>query len=555
MTNQDTPFYLYKGDDTAFDGANVIQFVISSDTTDLSRFSGFFQLGDFKQVANITDGTMRVEIGRSYTSKFLLGPMNGIFKLVDKLGRVKTVTNTIKFYITDDVSLVGQNQSISIEGVDYQILVNLNVPLTQYNDLQGKPSINGVELVGNKTANDLHLATDYSLQNHINDTDNPHLVTKEQVGLGNVDNTSDENKPLSLASREAIGEVSDNLTQHIQDINNPHNVTKSQVGLGNVDNTADMDKPVSTATLVALAQKQGLLTQEQLLAVNSGADATKIANIAKNAQAIATINSKIPTQASTSNQLADKGFVNSTVQTSTAHFRGNWETYAAIPTDGSLYPADEFGVHEPGPNDYLVVRADETQDGGTWRYKYTGNWATNGKNGWEVEYEVNETPLTAAQLAALNSGITSNLVTQISTNANNITSLQNGKQDVIGDLSSIRSGASAGATALQPDIAASTYATKSALTSGLEQKQDTITDLSTIRSGAAAGATALQPATAASTYVPLSQKGVASGVASLDSNGKVPGAQIPFATAAKVGGIKSSFDSTTATWTVITEEA
>ena len=93
------------------------------------------------------------------------------------------------------------------------------------------------------------------------------------------------------------------------------------------------------------------------------------------------------------------------------------------------------------------------------------------------------------------------------------TELTNGlatKQDVISDLSTIRSGAAAGATAVQPgDLATvattgnysdlngtpdlSVYATTSDLTSGLATKQDTISDLSTIRSGAASGATAVQP--------------------------------------------------------------
>ena len=66
------------------------------------------------------------------------------------------------------------------------------------------------------------------------------------------------------------------------------------------------------------------------------------------------------------------------------------------------------------------------------------------------------------------------------------------KQDVISDLSAIRAGAQAGATAVQPaDL--DTYATKVELNTGLSGKQDTINDLSEIRSGAAAGATALQP--------------------------------------------------------------
>ena len=94
-----------------------------------------------------------------------------------------------------------------------------------------------------------------NLNKHISDYNNPHKVTKDQVGLGNVDNTSDKDKPLSDAVKEAIKEVKDSiissgtdLSAHIKDYTNPHRVTKDQVGLGNVDNTADIDKPVSTAT-------------------------------------------------------------------------------------------------------------------------------------------------------------------------------------------------------------------------------------------------------------------------------------------------------------------
>lgn len=45
----------------------------------------------------------------------------------------------------------------------------------------------------------------------------------------------------------AEGNISTVLQEHIDNENNPHNVTKEQLGIGNVDNTSDMDKPVSTA--------------------------------------------------------------------------------------------------------------------------------------------------------------------------------------------------------------------------------------------------------------------------------------------------------------------
>lgn len=50
-------------------------------------------------------------------------------------------------------------------------------------------------------------------------------------------------------------ELAQNLETHISDKNNPHEVTKAQVGLGNCDNTSDLDKPISTATQTALDGK------------------------------------------------------------------------------------------------------------------------------------------------------------------------------------------------------------------------------------------------------------------------------------------------------------
>jgi hypothetical protein len=85
---------------------------------------------------------------------------------------------------------------------------------------------------------------------HAADTANPHATTKAQVGLSNVDNTADANKPVSSAAIAAFAPIS-----HVSDTGNPHSTTKSQVGLGNVDNTSDVNKPVSIAQGTAIALK------------------------------------------------------------------------------------------------------------------------------------------------------------------------------------------------------------------------------------------------------------------------------------------------------------
>lgn len=168
-------------------------------------------------------------------------------------------------------------------------------------------------------------------------------------------------------------------------------------------------------------------TASDLIGYNNLAQASSVTNLASRVTTaegdIDTIEGKIPNQASTSNQLADKAFVNSSVQTATANFRGSWNTWADVPTSASSYPTDYAGSTTPTTNDYMVVidaSGYNTSKVGTWRFKYTGDWSTNGKSGWQPEYQINEEPLTAAQIAALNSGITSTLVTQIGTNQTNI---------------------------------------------------------------------------------------------------------------------------------------
>jgi hypothetical protein len=81
-------------------------------------------------------------------------------------------------------------------------------------------------------------------------------LTKSSVGLGNVDNTSDANKPVSTATQTALDlkapKADPTFTGTVS------GVTKSHVGLGNVDNTSDADKPISDATQDALDLKADL---------------------------------------------------------------------------------------------------------------------------------------------------------------------------------------------------------------------------------------------------------------------------------------------------------
>jgi len=82
--------------------------------------------------------------------------------------------------------------------------------------LQGRVATNEAAIAGL----DSTYATDAALSAHATATDNPHSVTKAQVGLGNVDNTSDLNKPISTATQTALnlkGSAAD-VSQNASDI-------------------------------------------------------------------------------------------------------------------------------------------------------------------------------------------------------------------------------------------------------------------------------------------------------------------------------------------------
>ena len=68
-----------------------------------------------------------------------------------------------------------------------------------------------------------------------------------------------------------------NLINHLTNTNNPHSVTKTQVGLGNVDNTSDVDKPLSTASITALSSKVDVVAGERLI---NASEITKLVNTA-----------------------------------------------------------------------------------------------------------------------------------------------------------------------------------------------------------------------------------------------------------------------------------
>nr|UVX58542.1 MAG: chaperone of endosialidase [Bacteriophage sp.] len=85
-------------------------------------------------------------------------------------------------------------------------------------------------------------ALETKVNNHIANKSNPHTVTKTQVGLGNVNNTSDADKPVSTAQAAAIADAKaagtaaqTSINSHAGRKDNPHTVTRAQLGLATTD--------------------------------------------------------------------------------------------------------------------------------------------------------------------------------------------------------------------------------------------------------------------------------------------------------------------------------
>lgn len=178
------------------------------------------------------------------------------------------------------------------------------------------------------------------------------------------------------------------------------------------------DLSENTVLQEALDGKQDKITSENLLSSDLVDDTNKnhkfatsaqLTQIATNTTDIATIESKIPSQATSENQLADKNFVNSSIASNTAYFIGTFNSVAEL----EAYSGTVTN------NDYAFVQTTDTA-GNTFYDRYKYNSSTHA---WAFEYEINNSSFTANQWATLNSGLAANDKTQLDENTSTIASM------------------------------------------------------------------------------------------------------------------------------------
>lgn len=89
------------------------------------------------------------------------------------------------------------------------------------------------------------------------------LLQVGELGYDNYPTGGDEGRVyvgtgtsnIAQAKKSEVTAVASKVDTHVARVDNPHGVTKAQVGLGNADDTSDADKPISTATQDALDLK------------------------------------------------------------------------------------------------------------------------------------------------------------------------------------------------------------------------------------------------------------------------------------------------------------
>lgn len=228
------------------------------DVVEVAAFSNLPSKGESGKIYIVTStniqyrwsGTAYVEISKSIA----LGETSSTAYPGDKGKATTDVVNSLSDTLVNDVLVAQSNQnsvSLTIKSItkttankDKQLLLADGDPILL---TDGTPI-----LLGDSESARIARATEglYSQANDKVITINP--ATTSTAG---VMSSSDKSKLDSLKSQAEIDELVTKLDTHISNKSNPHSVTKVQVGLGNVDNTSDANKPISNATQNALNSK------------------------------------------------------------------------------------------------------------------------------------------------------------------------------------------------------------------------------------------------------------------------------------------------------------
>ena len=175
---------------------------------------------------------------------------------------------TGKIYVAKDTNLTYRWTGTQYLEISQSLALG-ETPSTAYPGDKGKATTDKLNKTSNKvvvgpvTVNPSTDKVVLKYQTHFtstnSDSEDSHTINAATTSQAGVMTSADKTKLNGLKDQAGITSdidaVQTNLETHINNKSNPHEVTKDQVGLGNVDNTSDANKPISTATQNALNDK------------------------------------------------------------------------------------------------------------------------------------------------------------------------------------------------------------------------------------------------------------------------------------------------------------
>ena len=167
----------------------------------------------------------------------------------------------------------GSAATVEVAGTNEAPVLNFGIPMGPQGQAESlipdtELSLNSLKPVQNKVITEALNEQNSAFEEHRDSKENPHEVTKSQVGLGNVDNTSDANKPVSTAQAAALGnkvdkvdgmglstnDFTNKLLEKLNGIDEGAN--KFVLGNGDVSNAKLADKALTSDKVADAARTQ-----------------------------------------------------------------------------------------------------------------------------------------------------------------------------------------------------------------------------------------------------------------------------------------------------------
>jgi len=435
---------IVKGDDTNVFGQHLLTLNLRSEYLDLSDLKATFTLGGYERnFYDLSSGQIVIDYSSVETSTFPVGINYGDLKIISKTGKISTIENRLAFNVitevhgnaiatkpyevTINVEQGGQNiLDIDVITSLIQIDVGNTVTLPPGSEAYvinrgdnnhaifdfGIPEGDGIKKIEKTSTSGLvdtytvtsetgktttfEVTNGSSIQS-IEKTGTDVLVDTYTVTLTNGNTTTFE-----VTNGRAISSIAKTGTSGLVDT---YTITYNDNTTSTFEITNGKDATINGVNALTLNTAYGLsISQSGDTATISGKDITDVVD---------GISALIPSQATESNQLADKAFVNSSIATNTANFIGTFNSVADLEAYSGTLTNNDYA---------FVVGTDSAGNTKYDRYKYTT--ATTPAS-WEYEYTLNNSSFTSNQWAAINSGATTTNIGQITTNKNAIGTLAN----------------------------------------------------------------------------------------------------------------------------------